>query len=182
MESILYETGQIEVIVENLLALSKYDKESFSQSYEAVDLSSLLLGVLEQYAQRIGEKEIKVDITCLEPIVYTCNKQLVATVFSNLMDNALKYSPKKSIVRLSLCVESGRPVFSIEDEGRGIPAEDIEKITERFYRVDQSRTRRIKGFGLGLSIAKNILDLHGALLDIRSEVDRGTIVRVVFLK
>ncbi len=182
MESILYETGQIEAIVENLLALSRYDKESFSQSYEAVELSSLLLGVLEQYAQKIGEKEIKVDIRCLEPIVYTCNKHLVATVFSNLLDNALKYSPDKCTVRLSLCMEAEKPVFSIEDEGSGIPEEDLERITERFYRVDQSRTRQIKGFGLGLSIVKNILDLHGALLDIRSEVDRGTMVRVVFPK
>ena len=180
MESILYETGQIEAIVENLLALSKYDKESFSQSYKTVDLSSLLLGVLEQYAQKIEAKEIRVDILCLEPIVYDCNKQLITTVLSNLMDNALKYSTEKSTVKLSLCMETGRAVFAIEDEGSGIPAEDLGRITERFYRVDQSRTRKIKGFGLGLSIVKNILDLHHAHLDIKSEMGKGTIVRVIF--
>ena len=180
MESILYETGQIEAIVENLLALSRYDKESFSRSYKTVDLSSLLLGVLEQYAQKIEAKEIKVDIQCLEPIVYDCNKQLITTVLSNLMDNALKYSAEKSTVKLSLCMETGRAVFTIEDEGSGIPAEDLERITERFYRVDQSRTRKIKGFGLGLSIVKNILDLHHAHLDIKSEMGKGTTVRVIF--
>ena len=181
MESILYETGQIEAIVENLLVLSKYSKEGFSQSYEVVDLSTLLLNVLEKYEHKIREGQYSIDLSRFASVSFACNKQLIATVFSNLLDNALKYSPEHSRLTLSLYEEDGTPQFCIEDEGVGIPEEDLNKITERFYRVDQSRTRKIKGFGLGLSIVKNILDLHGASLTITSKEGEGSTVVIVFL-
>ncbi len=180
METILYETTQIEAIVENLLLLSKYSKETFVQSCEEVDLSEILLEAAERLDTKLQEQGITLDIQRLESISLRCNKQLIGTVFSNLIDNAIKYSPAYSQIQLSLYKEKQKISFVLVDHGIGIPTEELEKITERFYRVDQSRTRQTKGFGLGLSIVKNILDLHHAVLTIDSKLHQGTTVKIQF--
>ncbi len=180
METILYETTQIEAIVENLLIVTKYDPISFLKHCEEVDISVLLIGVIERADEKLQKASIRLDIDTLEPLSVHCSRQLMGTVFSNLIDNAIKYSPSKSTITLSLFQKNNHHYFVLRDEGIGIPAEALDQITERFYRVDQSRTRKIKGFGLGLSIVKNILDLHQFKLMISSQPNQGTTVTIIF--
>ncbi|SFV52391.1 Phosphate regulon sensor protein PhoR (SphS) [hydrothermal vent metagenome] len=97
----------------------------------------------------------------------------------NIIDNAIKYTPQNRNIYISL-FKVDKIYFIVKDEGIGIPQNKLNKITNRFYRVDESRNRKIKGFGLGLSIVKNSVDLHNAKMDIASQLNIGTIVKIVF--
>ena len=100
-----------------------------------------------------------------------------------LSDNALKYSPENSIISLGAKkLEDGSVLFSVKDEGPGIPAEDIPFIWERFYKVDKSHCRNVPGTGLGLAIAKEIIRMHGAQAEVKSECGQGTTFEIKFPK
>ncbi len=180
MQTIAYEAGQIEHVVENLLLLTKYSKENIAQTFELCHLDAMVLNTLEKYDMTLKEKQLNLTIEKLEPIVTEANPVLLSMIFSNLIDNAIKYTPKHKSITISLYKDE-KIHFIIEDEGMGISKEKLSKITDRFYRVDESRNKKIKGFGLGLSIVKKSVELHNGEMNIRSALDRGTIVHVVLM-
>ena len=107
------------------------------------------------------------------------DRDRLAQILINLVDNAVKYTPRGGRVTVrARPVAAARVAIAIEDTGVGIPAEDLPRITERFYRVDKARSRELGGTGLGLAIVKHLVAAHGGQLEIESEVERGTIVRV----
>ena len=118
----------------------------------------------------------------MDNIKMEVNPLLINIIFSNLLDNAIKYSTYGKKITIDLSSENNRNYFRIVDEGIGIRDDLIPKITDKFYRVDKSRNKNIKGFGLGLSIVKNFVALHNAELDIQSQVDKGTIITIYFEK
>jgi two-component system phosphate regulon sensor histidine kinase PhoR len=97
---------------------------------------------------------------------------------SNLIDNAIKYTPEGGRVRVSARAAGDEVVIEVADSGIGIPAEDLPRIFERFYRVDKSRSREMGGTGLGLSIVKHVVQVHGGIVDVESTVGKGTTFRV----
>ncbi|OGR09505.1 MAG: hypothetical protein A3K53_05500 [Deltaproteobacteria bacterium RIFOXYB2_FULL_66_7] len=99
-------------------------------------------------------------------------------VLTNLLDNAIKYTPEKGTVRLSAAGAEGRVTVSVEDTGPGIPAEALPRIFERFYRVDKARSRELGGTGLGLAIVKHIVEAHGGSVSVESRVGEGSSFRV----
>ena len=142
-------------------------------------MDTILLMVLEKYSAILKEKNIKVHLDKFEAISYSANSQLIAIIFSNIIDNAIKYTPKNKNIYISLFKDKDI-YFIIKDEGIGIPQDKLSKITNRFYRVDESRNKEIKGFGLGLSIVQNSVMLHDSKLDISSQIDEGTTVKLTF--
>src|SRR5262249_29547604 len=107
------------------------------------------------------------------------DRDRLAQILINLVDNAVKYTPRGGRVTVhARPAENGRVVIAVEDTGSGIPASDLPRITERLYRVDKARSRELGGPGLGLAIVKQLVAAKGGQLDIDSEVERGTIVRV----
>jgi len=178
MHTIAYEADQIEHIVENLLLLTKYSRENISQTFEPCHLDAMVLNTLEKYDNAFKEKNIQLIIEKFDPVIINANPVLLSIVFSNLIDNAIKYTPKHKHITISLYQEE-KIHFIIQDEGIGIPKEKLSKVTDRFYRVDKSRNKKIKGFGLGLSIVKNSIELHNGKMHMTSIVDRGTTVHIV---
>jgi len=178
MQTISYEADQIEKIVENLLLLTKYSKENIKQTFEMCHLDAMVLNTLEKYDIPLREKHLNLKIEKLEPILTKANPLLLGTIFSNLIDNAIKYTPEHKNITISL-YKNDKIHFIIKDEGIGIPKEKLPKILDRFYRVDKSRNKKIKGFGLGLSIVKNSVELHGGEIKIISDLDKGTTVHIV---
>lgn len=116
----------------------------------------------------------------LETLQMASNALLMSSIFSNLIENAIKYTPENKNIYISLYKEVDAIVFVIRDEGIGIEVDEIPKITERFYRTDRSRNKKIKGFGLGLSIVKKGVILHNGTMKIESVVNEGTTVRLSF--
>ena len=172
------ETEQIQSIVDNLLLLTKYTKENIEQTFEELNIDSVLLSTIEKFNLQLKSKNIKLHIKEFESIVFCGNSILVSTIFSNLIDNAIKYSSNNTNIYVSL-YKKNKIHFTIQDEGIGINQENLEKVQNRFYRVDESRNKKIKGFGLGLSIVKNSISLHDGSMEIKSEKDVGTTVEVI---
>jgi len=104
----------------------------------------------------------------------------MAELFYNLCDNAIRYNNAGGSVKVWVTRVDGHAVLSVADTGIGIPAEDQERIFERFYRVDKSRSQSTGGTGLGLAIVKHIVEQHGARLELDSQLGKGTEIRVVF--
>ena len=98
----------------------------------------------------------------------------------NLCDNAIRYNKPGGKVILSCGMSEGRPYLRVKDDGIGIPEEQQERVFERFYRVDKSRSKETGGTGLGLAIVKHIASLHGAQIELKSKVGEGTDIRVLF--
>jgi len=179
MEVIRSESYKIQKIVEELLQLSKYSKESIAQSFTSCDLNAILLESVEQYLPKAQAKNIDLEIIRFEKATREANPALINAIFYNLIDNAIKYTPSGKKILVSLWEEKNRVHFLIEDEGMGIAQENLSKLTDRFYRVDESRNKETEGFGLGLSIVKNSIELHNGELHITSKLDIGTTVEVI---
>lgn len=179
LQTISYESEQMQKIVENLLLLTKYSKQNIEESFEVCSLDAIILEVINKLILQLKEKNIYVELERLETISINGNALLLNLIFSNLLDNAIKYSENNSTIYISLYKED-KIYFKIRDEGIGIPEDKLMKITDKFYRVDDSRNKIIKGFGLGLSIVKNSVELHGAKMEIQSLLHEGTNITIVW--
>jgi signal transduction histidine kinase len=178
LTTIQQEANAIQTIVDNILMLTKYTKANIEKTFTKISLDSLLLDTIKSYDNQLKNKNIKLHKKRIEPIIIDANLQLLTIIFSNLIDNAIKYTPKNKNIYISL-YKKDKIYFVIKDEGIGISKDKLTKVINRFYREDESRNRQIKGFGLGLSIVKNGIELHNGTIKIASKKDKGTIVKIV---
>ena len=137
-----------------------------------------MLDTISKYNFQLKEKNIKLNLKKFESITLDANSLLITTIFSNLIDNAIKYTPNDKNIYISL-YKKDKIYFIIKDEGIGISRKQLSKVVDRFYRVDESRNKKIKGFGLGLSIVKNCVELHDATIEIDSQKNIGTTVKII---
>ena len=177
METIDDEASKIINIVEGMLLLSRYSKNNIKNSFDTCSIDTLLIKTVEKYKIHLKDKNISLHVDKLTPISISANIILLESIFSNLIDNAIKYTPKNKNIYISLFRDENIH-FIIRDEGIGIPKDKIAKITDRFYRVDESRNKEIKGYGLGLSIVKNSVELHGWVLHVDSKEGNGTTIEI----
>jgi signal transduction histidine kinase len=178
LKTIEYEAMQIQDIVDNLLILTKYTKENIQQTFQTICLDSLLLDIINQYNIQLKNKNIKLHLKEFESIEIMANLHLLTTIISNLIDNAIKYTNSNKNIFVSL-FKKQKVHFVIQDEGIGITKSDLLRITDRFYRTDESRNKKIKGSGLGLSIVKNSVELHNGTINIQSKKDIGTTIEII---
>jgi signal transduction histidine kinase len=179
LKTIQKQSLQIEQIVKQLLLLTKYSKENIKESFEKVSLDTMLINSIDKFQTQLKAKNIKLHIIKIEPLTIEANPILIESIFVNLIDNAIKYSSKNKNITISL-FKDNKIDFIIKDEGIGIDEKQLQKITDRFYRVDKSRNKKIQGFGLGLSIVKNSVSMHGGNLEIESQRGVGSVFRVTF--
>jgi len=180
LKKISYESNKIKEIVENLLLLTKYSKENINETFETHDLNSILIDSVEKLLPQAEEKNISIEFTRFEKAREKVNPLLINVLFSNIIENAIKYSNDDEKIYVSIYKENDSVSFIVEDQGIGISEKYINQITDRFFRVDESRNKSIKGFGLGLSLVKNIVELHKGKLDIESKPSIGTKITVTF--
>ena len=143
----------------------------------ADDVVESVLAIMKPRAET-GGVTLRAELSA-GPLSVQADRDRLAQILINLEDNAVKYTPRGGRVTVSARPADGaRVILAVEDTGVGIPASDLPRITERFYRVDKARSRELGGTGLGLAIVKHLVAAHGGQLDVESEVDRGTTVRV----
>ncbi len=174
-------TGQAERmqrLVEDLLQLSRLEDSRYPLREEPVDIPALLRSVLLE-AEGINRGEHHIA-TKIEPVWLLASREEVRSAFSNLVTNAIRYTPPGGEIVVTWKVENGEPVMRVTDNGEGIAPEHIARLTERFYRVDRSRSRASGGTGLGLAIVKHVLQRHQGRLDIESELGGGSTFSCVF--
>ena len=168
----------LDVLVQDLLTLSQMETGGIKMHYEHFDLLETVRDVFEQLEDDAEKKEVKLSLNAT-PADHThvyADPHRIYQVMVNLVSNAIKYT-KKSKTTITVYFESvasGVTVF-VKDNGRGIPPEDIERIFERFYRVEKSRSKNKGGTGLGLAIVKHILEAHQTKVNVTSEVGVGSI-------
>ena len=159
-------------LVEDLLTLSRLESQQHTE-LETVAMASMLASLRrEAQAHSQGRHEIRIEDNAGVDLAGS-NKEL-HSAFSNLVTNAVRYTPAGGRITLTFAREDEGAVLAVSDTGYGIPANHLPRLTERFYRVSSSRSRESGGTGLGLSIVKHILGLHQARLEIRSEVGQGS--------
>jgi len=158
-------------LVENLLTASRIESQQLPLSVGRVLFEDLVREVVEGLA--VESERINVDVPADLPVLHT-DRQLLGRVVSNLLDNALKYSPEDAPCDLGARAEGDRLIFWVEDHGIGISAGQLSRIFERFYQVDSSSTRTFRGAGLGLSLVKDLLDHLGGTIEVQSSPGNGS--------
>ncbi len=174
------EARRMQRLVEDLISLSRIEAERFSPPRDALDLGGLVRDAIAGLEAHAAERGSEIDLD-LEPDLPSVAGDLaqILQVIDNLVMNALRYGRKGAPVHVALKRERDMVHLIVRDEGDGIAAEHIPRITERFYRVDPSRSRSLGGTGLGLSIVKHIVERHRGRLRFESEVGRGTTAHVL---
>ncbi len=173
------EARRMAKLVTDLLTLSRYDNNNKIIQKDAFDLGDLVKKCQDKLAIEIKKKNHKVNcfVTADVPPVYA-DKYDIERVVLNILTNSIKYTKDGGEIKIYVGFVYNDAYIKVFDNGIGIPEEDLNRIFERFYRVDKARTRELGGTGLGLSIAKEILDKNGGSIDIKSVVGEGTEVVV----
>ena len=173
------EAARLLSLIEDIIKLSRLDENELTSRFEPVELAEVCRSVVK----KLSDKAQKADVSLTfagSPCVVNGIESILYEILFNLTDNAIIYNRKGGEVRLSLTEAGGRATVVVEDTGIGIAHEHIDRIFERFYRVDKSHSRETGGTGLGLSIVKHGALLHGASLKLESEPGEGTRVTLTF--
>jgi two-component system phosphate regulon sensor histidine kinase PhoR len=166
------ETERLDALAGDLLDLSRVERGTLD--VEPVDLVGLVKEVVGGYADRAEERHIKLSTELQPGVAMRGDRAQLGLLLSNLIDNALRYTPAKGTVRVRLDAAEGRAILQVADNGEGIPADELPRIFERFYRVDKARTRQTGGTGLGLAIVRHVAEAHGGAVRAGSELGRGS--------
>lgn len=173
LEIIDIETHRLYRLIQDILSLSEIEtrKEDVNRHYESIE--EILIYVEGLLRSQAEEKGLKFIVKCEKIPPYFCNKDKISQMFINLIENAIKYTEKGSVQ--VFCKYQGEYfILQVRDTGIGIPEENINRIFERFYRVDKSRSRKAGGTGLGLSIVKHIMILYNGKVKVESKEGKGT--------
>ncbi len=162
-------------LISDLFEMSQIDAGGLKLDLSPASLSDLLSDTLESFSALAARQRVTLEVSLgsgVDPV--TMDVQRIARVLNNLVGNALRYTPEGGTVSVLAGQADGRVTVSVSDTGEGIPAADVPKIFERFYRGEKSRNRSTGGAGLGLAIARGIVEAHGGQIGVESELGRGT--------
>jgi signal transduction histidine kinase len=174
LENIQHETGRMSKLVEDLLFLARADSEQLPLEMMDFNLSFTLLSTLSSFEVMAKNRGIKLESTVQDHILFYGDENRLKQLIVILIDNALKHTPAGGKISIRL-INSGPSVeLSVSDTGEGIEHEHLERIFERFYRVDKARSKMTGGTGLGLSIADWITKVHHGRITVTSQVGKGT--------
>lgn len=183
LESNLEEIDRLEFLVKDLMFLARTDASELVLNIAPVELCLVLDEVCSRLVPMAAEKKIELeyDNTCADKAVVDGDADRLIQLFINLIENALRYTPEGGVVRVLLRHIAGVYKVVVSDTGMGIPEAELERIFDRFYRVDKARARASGGSGLGLCICKWIVEAHSGDISIKSREGAGTEVTVMLL-
>lgn len=177
------EADRMTALVQDLLELSRLDNKQVRFHLKSINIVHLVAESVEHHQIHAQKKNQTMDCYIDIPgAVIKIDPDRVRQVLSNVLSNAIKYSPEKAEIKIRLWENGEHINVSISDTGIGIPEKNISRIFERFYRVDKARSREMGGTGLGLAIAKEIMEIHGGRIWAKSEQGKGTTITLEFNK
>ncbi|MCA1021876.1 two-component system histidine kinase PnpS [Halobacillus litoralis] len=174
LQIILKESGRLQSLIQDLLELSKLEREDFHLNIESVDVQRLLHDLLPIVEQHAEQKGVHLRSSVEGETIIRGDSSRLKQVFMNLLANAINYSRDDGEVSLQFEEKEDKVIVSVSDNGVGIPEDEVPRIFERFYRVDKARSRNSGGTGLGLAIVKHIIEAHHGNISVESVVDQGT--------
>ena len=164
----------MENIVKDLLVLSALETGTPSRNPSSFALIQLLSEVVDDARQIFAQQDHQFSLSCHENIEFIGDRGEIYSAISNLVSNAAKYTPHQGRIEILICLSEDFLELRIGDNGPGIEAKHLPRLTERFYRVDVSRSSETGGTGLGLAIVKHIVNRHDGELTISSEIGKGS--------
>ncbi|MEA5077038.1 MAG: sensor histidine kinase KdpD [Anaerolineaceae bacterium] len=173
MDLLISAIGQarnLNLLVENLLNMTRIEAGSVHLNMELVDLQDLIGSVLQQYSARLHDREVKVDLSADLPLI-NCDTILIAQVLANLIDNACKYSPEKSPIIINATLHEKEVEVKVRDYGSSLPQDEVDRVFDKFFRGAEHKSTT--GTGLGLSICKGIIETHGGRIKAENNPDKG---------
>ena len=173
---ITHSADRLSRLVNDLLELSRLESGTVDLRLAPVELGALSDRLRQEFSDRLAKKEMRLDTDFSRPFTFVTDDSLLQLVLVNLLDNALKYSPPGSAVRLGAIQDATGVQIEVEDRGMGIPEEELPRIFERFYRVDRSRSPAVPGTGLGLSIVRHVMTLLSGRVSVKSALGQGTTI------
>jgi two-component system, OmpR family, manganese sensing sensor histidine kinase len=180
LENIVNITKSTSSLISNLLFLARHEGQLNPDDLEAIDLRIFLQFLIDEFKILAAEKKLNIHSNLSSSAIeIKGDRELLQQALKNLLNNAYKYTSSGGTVRLTLITKSRRAIVEVEDNGIGIPAEDLPHIFDRFYRVDTARSRETGGFGLGLAIAQQIIRAHNGQITVESTFDKGTKFQIV---
>jgi two-component system phosphate regulon sensor histidine kinase PhoR len=173
VETIRNQASRLEAIVEDLLELADLDRPDAALNLKDGDLAEVVRDMAAGFEETAARRGLKLTLEVRPGLRASFDRKRVEVALRNLLDNAIKYTDSGT-VRVSGEAGSGRVRISVADTGRGISAEHLPRVFERFYRVDRGRARATGGTGLGLSIVKHAIELHGGTVGVESAPQQGS--------
>ncbi|WP_199609495.1 phosphate regulon sensor histidine kinase PhoR [Flocculibacter collagenilyticus] len=168
------QTHRMDSLVTQLLSLSRIEASSQQEFEEVVDVPAMLNLIKTEAATLNADKAHTLSFNIDASLIVYGMKDELRSAMSNLIFNAVQYTPASGLIEITWALKNNSAYFAVNDNGEGIPAEHLPRITERFYRLDRARSRKTGGSGLGLSIVKHALSRHNSHLEINSEVGKGS--------
>ncbi len=175
------QTNRMRLLIEDLLTLSQLESGATLPQDTEIDVAALLHTVLNE-ARSLSNGRHQLQLEVDDTLAISGCPQELHSAFGNLVSNAIRYTPEGGAIKIKWNMRGQEALYSVLDTGIGIEQKHIDRLTERFYRVDRSRSRETGGTGLGLSIVKHILHRHQGRLEIESEYGKGSSFSVVFPK
>ncbi len=176
LEMIKRHADRLEEIVEDLLSLSRIEQETENKGikFRRKNIRNILESAIQVCESSTSPRQISIELRCEENLVANVNAPLLEQAVVNLIDNAIKYSKEGSSIKVRAVKAPAQMTISVTDEGKGIPQEYLPRLFERFYRVDNGRSRDSGGTGLGLAIVKHIAQAHGGRVEVISTPGKGS--------
>ena len=168
------EATRLMKLVGDLMDLARLESRAVSMEPAALRLDALISEALSQMRPQAERHHVALRVGGAAPVTALADRDRILQVLTNLVDNAIKFTPEGGVVEISLAASAAEAVVAISDTGRGIPADDLPRVFDRFYRVERSRSREAGGTGLGLAIARHIVEAHGGRISAASQVNAGS--------
>ncbi|MEI6126228.1 MAG: ATP-binding protein [Pseudomonadota bacterium] len=160
-------------IVNDLFLISRFETKKINLDLNYLNMGEVVRDIFDFFQPMAQEKKIRFKVTRCDDVVLLADKTRILQLISNLIDNAVKFTPESGEILLSLTKENRGARLSVRDTGIGIPEAEIPKIFDRFYQVDEARSGSARGTGLGLQICKRIVEAHGGSIAVQKNPDRG---------
>jgi len=162
-------------IIKDLESISQLDSEEIKLNITNWNLKDLIIEIIDQFEIKVNKKKINIiHSKNSTDLLVSADKDKISQVLYNLISNAIKYGKRNGTIKISCHQTKDKCYVTVQDNGIGIAAKNINRLFERFYRVDKSRSRDQGGTGLGLAIVKHILEAHGQSITVKSGLDKGT--------
>ncbi|MED0992841.1 HAMP domain-containing sensor histidine kinase [Bacillus nitratireducens] len=168
------ETDSVTDLVQDLFMLAQLEQHQFVIKKQKMPLRPFLERMVEKTKTTLTNKQIEIHVYCKNDLEVCIDERRMEQVMLNLLHNAYQHSSENTSITIRVLSSTNTFTISVQDEGEGIPKEDIPHIFDRFYRVDKSRTRATGGKGIGLAVAKEIVELHNGSIEVKSELEVGT--------
>ncbi|GLO66826.1 MULTISPECIES: two-component system histidine kinase PnpS [Oceanobacillus] len=182
MEIIYKESHRLQLLIEDLLALSRLEREDFRLLIDSYDVKKMVEEILPTLQQKAEKKNLTFNLEIPDQLTMRADKDRMKQVLINLVDNSIHYTPSEGDICLTISEEKDAIHFQVKDSGIGMDEKSQTRVFERFYRVDKARSRNTGGTGLGLAIVKHIVEVHKGKIDVESTLNEGTTIHIYIPK